>query len=63
MTWIDLKFWCNMKNYIYYDIENIQLIWLHKMKDLAIFLKHLKQGFEHKMTYNLFSTTPNSSRF
>jgi hypothetical protein len=38
-THIDLKFWCNMKNYVYYHLWKFQLIWLHKMKNLVTFLK------------------------
>jgi len=38
-TWIDLKFWCNMKSYVYYHLSQFQFIWFHKMKNLATFLK------------------------
>jgi len=41
-TQIDLKFWCNMKNYIYYYLSKFQFIWLHEMKDLVTFLKPLQ---------------------
>jgi hypothetical protein len=59
-TQIDLKFWCNMKNYIYYHLSKFQFIWLHEMKDLVTFLKPLQLRPKHKMTYNSFSTTPNT---
>ncbi len=36
--WIDLKFWWNM-NYVYYLLSKFQLIYLHKVKDLATSLK------------------------
>ncbi len=38
-TWIDLKFWCNIINFVCYHLLKFQLIWLYKMKDLATSLK------------------------
>jgi len=43
-TWIDLKFWCNMKSYVYYHLSQFQFIWFHKMKNLVIFLKPCQTG-------------------
>jgi hypothetical protein len=37
--WIDLKFWWDIKNYVYYHLLKFQFIELHKMKDLATSLK------------------------
>jgi hypothetical protein len=41
-TWIDLKIWCNDKNYVYYHFSKFQLIWLHEMRDPTIFFKPLQ---------------------
>jgi hypothetical protein len=38
-TWIDLKFWCNIINFVCYHLLKFQFIWLYKMKDLATSLK------------------------
>jgi hypothetical protein len=63
IPWINMKFWWNMKSYVYYHLSNFQLIYFIKWEILLLPWNHLKLGLEHKMTYNSLSATPNSLRF
>jgi hypothetical protein len=59
-TWIYMKCWCNMKNYVYYHFLQFEF---NKWKFLLLFWNHLKLGPEHKMTYNFISTITNPLKF